>query len=73
MPQMGWFDKRTAAAANEELVLMSLGVYAAPKRRDATLPKAMVAEIYSPLRFTEEFRRRPWTWRSLIPGFAFDL
>ena len=73
MPQMGWFDKRTAAAANEELVLMSLGVYAAPKRRDATLPKAMVAEIYSPPRVTEELRRRPWTWRSLVPGFAFDL
>ena len=45
---MGWFGKCTAAAANEELVLMSLGVYAVPEKRDATLPKAMVAEIYSP-------------------------
>ena len=34
---------------------------------------ATVSEIYSPPRVTEELRRKPWTWRSLVPGFALDL
>ena len=33
MPQMGSFDKCTAATGKEELVLMLLGVYAAPETR----------------------------------------
>ena len=52
---------------DERNILMSLGVF------ESATPKAVVSEIYSPPRVTEELRRKPWTWRSLMPGFALDL
>ena len=50
-----------------KMILMCLGFC------EPAAAKATVSEIYSPPRVTEELRRRPWTWRSLIPGFALDL
>ena len=48
---------------DEKMILMSL----------LACEPATVSEIYSPPRVTEELRRKPWTWRSLVPGFALDL
>ena len=47
------FSSITAAGPNqnEEMILMSLGIYAAP---DANRPKATVSEIYLHPRVTEE-------------------
>ena len=75
MPQMGYLSGKSVDTGvdcdnhgyDEKMVLMSLGICA------AATPKAVVTEIYSPPRVTELLRQKPWTWRSLVPGFAFDL